>query len=143
MGVPSWNRDLSKTEFVYAAHTLCVDVARTVNQMPKKYREDMGSVIIKDSLECLKYCRIANTIFISEKTSAQDRERRKRFLKHARILAYQVSSVADVYLTLCWESDGVKKDRVERKQRLIGTDAVNVYKLISGVLKSDAKSESS
>ncbi len=143
MSVPSWDRDLSKTEYIYAAYRLCVDVGHTVNQMPKKYRQDFGSEMIKDSLECLKYCRLANSIYLSDKTSTEDRERRRKFLIHARIMAYQVSSVADVYLTLCYESDGISKERVEKKQRLIGSNAVNAYNLITGVIKSDAKSKSS
>ncbi len=143
MGVPTWKRDLSKTEYIRAAHTLCVDVGRTVNQMPKKYRQDFGAVMIRDALDCLKFCRAANSIYLSAKTSEEDRARRRRFLQQARILAFQVSSVADVYLTLCQESDGITKDRIEKKQRLIGSDAVDAYNLISGVIRSDALSKSS
>lgn len=137
MSVPSWERELAKTQFVHEAYRLCVDIGHIVACYPKKYKSSYGDMLIRDSLECLKYCRLANSIFMSTKTTEDDYQLRKRYLIQARLLSYHIATEADIFLSLCYNLDGVKKDKVERHQRRIGSYASSIRNLIGGVLKSD------
>ena len=142
MSVPSWERELSKTQYIYEAYKMCIDIGHIVASHPKKYRMNYGDTLIQQSLEMLSYCRLANSIYVNSKTSEEDFLRRKEYLCKARTLASNLSSIADIYLGLCYNLDGVRREKIERQQRRIGSGAVDVQKLISGVLKSDRESRS-
>lgn len=137
MSVPSWKRELSKTEFIHETFMMCVDIGHIVAGYPKKYRNNYGDMLITDSVECLKLCRMANAIYIGEKTTREEYEERRKLLRQARVLIYHISAVADVFFTLCYDTDGVRKEKTERHQRKIGSYASTIRNLINGVLKSD------
>lgn len=137
MSVPSWERELSKTQYIYEAYKLCIDIGHIVASQPKKYRQNYGDMLIHDSLECLKFCKLANSVFMSDKTSESERQRRRTYLFEARTLAGHISTEADVFFGLCLDVDGARREKIERQQLRIGTAVVNLTKLISGVLKHD------
>ncbi len=137
MSVPSWERDLSHTQFIYEAYQMCIDIGHIVMRAPNKYRPNYGDALIKDSLECLKYCRLANAIFMTKDTPEEERMRRRQYLLNARAIALHVSTVADVFFGLTRNVDGAKQEKLEKQQRRIGSYASSLNKLISGVLKHD------
>lgn len=137
MSVPSWERDLSRTQYIYEAYKMCIDIGHIVASHPKKYRMNYGDTLINESLDVLKMCRLANSIFVTKDTPEDALIARKKYLLRARLLATNLSSVADVYLGLCYNQDGVKRDKIERQQRRIGSSASNIVNLINGVIRHD------
>ena len=137
MSVPSWERELSKTQYVYEAYKMCIDIGHIVVSHPKKYRMNYGDELIKESLEVLKLCRIANSVFLKPDTPEDEQKVRRKCLSRAKMLVYNISSVADVFLGLCRDLDGVNQERIERQQRRVASNANNLINLISGVMKHD------
>lgn len=137
MSVPSWQRELSGTQYIYDTFDLCVDIGHIVAAAPKKYRENYGDRLITYSLDCLKYCRLANAIYMTKDTSKEDYLLRRHYLQTARTLSYHIATTMDVFLTLCMNVDGAKQEKIERTERRIGTKCATIRNLIGGVLKSD------
>lgn len=66
MSVPSWERELSKTQYIHEAYKMCIDIGHIVASHPKKYRMNYGDTLIQQSLEMLSYCRLANSIYLNQ-----------------------------------------------------------------------------
>jgi hypothetical protein len=139
MAVPSFARQLSKTQYLYETFKLNIRLGQIVMSKPKKYRENYGDRIINNALDALKFCQAANGIFMSEKTSEADYLKRRNYLLNALALIDNVSTVSDIFLTLNFNLDGAKKEQIERQEEYIGSTCRHIHILIRGVLDSDSK----
>lgn len=139
MSVPSFARQLSKTQYLYETFKLNVRLGQIIMSKPKKYRENYGDRIINNGLDALKFCQAANAIYMSEHTSEKDYLRRRSYLMNALTLIDTISTVSDIFLALNYNQDGVKKSQIERQEEYIGSTCRTIHKLIKGVMDSDTK----
>ena len=115
MSVPSWERELSKTQFLYELFRLNVRIAQIVANKPKKYRASYGDYLIRICLKALRCAQSANLIYMSSSTSEADYLKRRAYLKDALSLVDNISTVAGVFLSLVAEEDGMKLEKLENE----------------------------
>lgn len=139
MSVPSFARKLSKTQFIYETFKLNIRLGQIVMSKPKKYRENYGDRIISAGLDALKFCQAANAIYMTENTSEADYLKRRAYLINAMVLIDNISTVSDIFLTLNYNQDGIKKEQIERQEEYIGSTCREIHILIKGVIESDKK----
>ena len=139
MSVPSWERELSDVQYIYELFQFNKRLGQIVMNHPKKYRENYGDHLIQASLDSLKHAQAANAIFMSTNTSENDYLRRRQHLQSALALIDHTSTVADIFLSLVSEQDGVKLEKLERQQLDIGSQSKIIHDLIRGVMDSDTQ----
>lgn len=139
MSVPTWERDLSGIQYVYELYKLNVELGRIVMKKPKKYRANYGDRLITYGLDALKYAQMANAIYMNANTSEADYLTRRRHLQSALALSDSISTIADIFLTLNMEVDGIEYNKLEKEQLYVGSQTKLCHDLISGVIKSDRR----
>ena len=139
MSVPSWKRKMSTVEYLHKSFELAKTIGQIVNNKPKKYKANYGDKLIKDSLDILTHCQIANSIYIAKDAPQINIELRREHLMEARGLAENLATTAYLFLELVKSCDGVDIDQLYRQEERIGEATSEVVKLISGVLKSDSE----
>lgn len=139
MSVPAWARKRSRTQYLYETFKLNIRIGEIVMGKPTKYRQNYGDRVINSALDALKYCQAANAIYMSENTNAADYQRRRSYLMNAKALIDNVSTTADIFLSLCYNMDGAKRDQIDRQEEYIGSACRRIHVLIQGVIDSDAK----
>lgn len=137
MSLPSWERETSKAEYIKELFDLCIYIGHTVVKQPAKYRTNYGDHLIKTSLDALKHAQAAQSIYMSEKTTEADYQRRRAHLQNARAFARHTATAADIFLELVKETDGAKPDKIEKREKEIGSKTKRIEALISGVIDSD------
>ena len=138
MSVPSWERELSGVQYIYELFKFNKRLGQIVMNHPKKYRENYGDHLIQSALDSLKHAQAANAIFMSTGTKEADYLRRRQHLQNALALIDHTSTVADIFLSLVYEQDGVKIEKLEKQQLYIGSQTKLIHDLIRGVMDSDA-----
>lgn len=139
MSVPTWERDLSKIQFLFELYKLNIRVGQIVMGKPKKYRENYGDKLINECLDALKYAQVANSIYMSVNTSESDYETRRKYLQMALGLVDNISTTADIFLSLNWNVDGANHDQIERQQKYFGETTKTIHDLLKGVMASDKR----
>ena len=86
MSVPTYKRSASSAQFIYDLYTFNIRIGEICMNSPKKYRMNYADKIIQDSLDALKYARLANDIYINKSTTERDFMRMKEYLKMAKSL---------------------------------------------------------
>ena len=77
MSVPTYKRSTSSAQFIYNLYTFNIRIGEICMNSPKKYRMNYADKIIQDSLDALKYARLANDIYMNKSTTERDSMRRK------------------------------------------------------------------
>ena len=139
MSVPTWERTLSKTQFLYELYQLNVRLGEIVYNKPAKYRVTYGDKIVTQGIEAMRYAQAANLIFMSNKTTEADYNLRRKYLLNALSLVDSLSTLADIFLSLNYRMDGCSKETLEKNQIEIGSRTKTCHDLIKGVLESDKK----
>lgn len=139
MSVPTWNRELSKTQYLFDTYKLAIRIGEIVMRKPTKYRPTYGDRLINDSLNAYRYAYYANSIFMGETTSEEDYKRRREYLRNAMLLIDGLSTTADIFLSLNYNLDGANKDQLNRQYEYIGSTTASIHKMIKGVMDSDTK----
>ena len=98
MSVPTYKRSTSSAQFIYDLYTFNIRIGEICMNSPKKYRMNYADKIIQDSLDALKYARLANDIYINKSTTERDFMRRKEYLKMAKSLIEHVATVCEIFL---------------------------------------------
>jgi hypothetical protein len=137
MSVPSWKRNKSKVEFLRLLMELNINLGKIVNNKPKKYKTNYGDHLIQTGLKALELAQIANSIYMTKTTSIDDYKQRRNLFLKARGCVEHISTASYIYLELCKNSNEVKFERVLKEEEYIGSTCNDIYKAISGVLKSD------
>lgn len=139
MSVPSWEKDLSKTQYIYELYLFNQKLGHIVIKKPVKYRYTYGDTVMKSGIDALRSAICANNIFMSETTSEEDYNLRRKYLQHALGLVDSIGTIADLFLSLNWQTDGCSQETLEKEREYIGAQAYKVHNLIKGVLESDKK----
>lgn len=139
MSVPTWERDLSKTQYLYEVYNLNILIGHVVVSKPKKYRMTYGDTLLRNALDAMKFATAANNIFMSENTSPADYETRRRYLQNAMSLVDSISTISQIFLGLHVNTDGCSQERLEKEMENIGAQTYKAHNLIKGVLESDKK----
>lgn len=139
MSVPTWCRDLSKTQYLYDLHNLSVRIGQIVMRKPTKYRPTYGDRLITDSLNAYRYAYYANSIYMNEDTSEADYKKRREALKMALSYVDGLSTIADIFLSLNWDLDGANHEQLNKQYNYIGDATGSIHKMIKGVMDSDTK----
>ena len=66
MSVPTWERHLASTEYIFQTYQLNCQVGRIVANLPKKYSGSYGDYLIQAGLQAVQYGLTANNIKIVE-----------------------------------------------------------------------------
>ena len=139
MSVPSWERDLSRTEYLYSLYKFNIRLGQIIMGKPKKYRENYGDKIICTGLDALKFAQAANSIYMCETTSNADYERRRNYLLNALALVDNISTISEIFLSLNSRMDGASRETIEKQQLYIGSESYKIHNLIKGVLERDKR----
>ena len=139
MGVPSWERALSKTQFLYELHQLNVRLGQIVVSKPQKYRVTYGDKVLNMGLDAMRYAQAANLIFLNQNSSEEDYKLRRKYLQNALANVDGLSTIADIFLSLNYHMDGCSPETLEKNRMYIGTQTKLCHDLIKGVLESDKK----
>lgn len=137
MSVATYNRSLSKTEYVNAIRELNVNIARIVMNKPKKYRQNYGDAIIKSALEALKFAQTANDVFVKNGMPVSDKALRRTMLIKAKGAIDNVGTASEIFLDLCKSQDGEDKAKILKQEQYIGGATFDIKRLLTAVIKSD------
>lgn len=138
MSVPSWKRSVSKSEYIRMLYDLNVRIGQIVMNKPKKYRGSYADMLIKSSLEALKYAQVANSIFMAASTPNEDYTLRRKCLLQARGMVENIATTSQIFLELYRNADREESEKIYREEAYIGESCGEIVRKISGVLKSDA-----
>lgn len=139
LSVPTWRRSLSRVEFLFQAYQLEIKVAQLVYKAPSKYRNTFGDMMIKDCTEAIKHGRCANDIYVTDKTTL---DQRLYELSQMKACIDNVGTNAYVWMELIRKHDGIDSKLSEKyydKENEIGEACDNIIALIDGVKKSDKR----
>lgn len=139
MSVSTWERELSKAQFVYSAHQLLDIVSDLAYYTPKKYRDTYCDHIINAAINAMECAYSANQIVLDKYMSNSDIRERKRLLGQAVSYAVLVGVIAEHFLEHIRHCDGVKLSFVEQYEDKIALKINELRMLTLGVMKSDRK----
>lgn len=137
MSVPTWKRSKSKVEFLNLLMELNINIGKITANKPKKYKANYGDHMIKEGLRALEYAQVANSIFMTKKTSAEDYNIRRMLFQKSRGIVQHIATASYIFLELCKNSNDVKADRIYKEEQYIGSVCNDISNAISGVMKSD------
>ena len=104
---------------------------------PKKYRMNYADKIIQDSLDALKYARLANDIYINKSTTERDFMRRKEYLKMAKSLIEHVATVCEIFLEQQRKYGSCDSQKILKNEELVGMKCSEISDMLSALIKSD------
>ncbi len=139
MSVPTWERGLSRIQYIYELYKLNVEIGRIVMKKPKKYRANYGDRLITSAADALKNAQMANAIYMNSETNEFDYLKRRAHLQEAIALVDHIATLADIFLALNMDVDGVEHRKLEKEQLYIGAQTKLCRDLTAGVIKSDRK----
>lgn len=139
MSVPSWQRKLSSTQFLYELYALNKDIGHIVMNSPKKYRPNYGDNLIKRADEAMMYAQRANKIYLTKNSPQVDKDERRLCLLRAKGLVDNISTTASLFLDLCLDCDNVNAQKIYKREADIGERCELIIKLLNGVMKSDKR----
>ena len=138
MSVPVYKRSESKTEYLNLLYDINVRIGEIVANGSNKYVHSYGDHLIKTGLEALKYCQIANRIFISKNMNNSDYLLRRSSLYKAIGLLDNISTSADIYLELSLKNSKISKKDILKRQEDIGNLCYKTIEKLKSVIKYDA-----
>jgi len=139
MSVPTWERTLSKTQYLYETYRLNVRIGQIVMNKPTKYRPTYGDKLINMGLDAMRYGQAANLIYMDKKTSENDYSLRRKYLQAMLANIDGLSTIADIFLALNYNTDGGSRETLEKNQQYIGSQTKFIHDLVKGVMDSDTK----
>lgn len=139
MSVPSWERKLSKTNFLYKSYTLAVRIGQLVVKKPKKYRVNYGDSLIQNSLKAFNYLQRAQDIYLTKDLPMSEKMQRREYLIKARGITRNICTDAYIFYGLVKECDGMNYETLCKEVNEIGELVDDIVNLINGTLKSDKK----
>ena len=139
MSVPIWKRKLSSAQFIYAVYTLNIRIGEIMANKPQKYKPNYADDIIKTALSCLEHLQIADSIYFTKYSSAEDYKLRRENLLIARGEVEHIATACFIFLEIVKKHDHAseRKKKIADQELEIGDLAEKAYKLIGGVLDSD------
>lgn len=139
MSVNSWERRLSKVEFVWQTYLYNERLAQMLHsKIPNKYRHDYVDRIISTGLEALRLLVDANEINLNQKTTTQlEYETREENLAKAKSLIDHNSTVFFVLYRNLKTTGSIELDKFYKNCECVAEKTNKIIKLIEGTERSD------
>lgn len=139
MSVPVWMRKLSSAQFIYEVYTLNIRLGEIMANKPQKYKPNYIDDIIKTALSCLKHLQIADSIYLTKYSTAEDYFIRRENFLTARGELEHIATASYIFLEIVRKHDHAseQKKKIADQELEIGEITEKAYKLIGGVLTSD------
>ena len=81
MSVPTWERHLAKTEYIFQTYQLNCDIGKIIANLPKKYAGSYGDYLIKAGLQAVQYGLTANRIKIVDQPTFNTRRENLQLMR--------------------------------------------------------------
>lgn len=139
MSVPSWKRNVSKTEYLYQTYQLYKEVLHLIYNTSSKYRHSFGDMLIHDCDDALKHGRTANDIFVKDEQTLTYRLYELSQMKSA---VDNIGTHVYLYIEVLRHHDGISTNKTGKlydRENRIGELIDNIVSLIEGVKRSDKR----
>lgn len=139
MSVPTWKRNLSRTEYLYKTYLLEKNLVQFIYNTPSKYRRGFGDTIVGLCDSAMLNGRIANGIYVKDKESLDLR------LYHLEQMKASIDNICThvyIWVEAMRQHDGISSNENEKlydKEYDIGLYCDEIISLIEGVKRSDKK----
>lgn len=137
MSVPTYKRSTSSAQFIYDLYTFNIRIGEICMNSPKKYKMNYADKIIQDSLDALKYARLANDIYINKSTTERDFMRRKEYLRMAKSLIEHVATVCEIFLEQQRKYGSCDSQKILKNEEFVGVKCSEISDMLSALIKSD------
>lgn len=141
MSVEKWKRKTSKTTFLLEAYELNDAISSTITNMPTKYRNSYGDIVIKSGLEVLRLLYKANSIFVGPHTTKVEFQERRLLFNQGLAELNVTMMTLEIFLNHARKADGLNEEKIYKVLDRIGSKAASIENLVGGVLKYDTNKQ--
>lgn len=138
MSVPTWRRNLSRTQFLYDLFQLNIRIGQIIANAPtQKYTHSYGNALVKTAQEALLYAQTGNDIYIVDDKTYETR--REQF-QLCRGCVANIATVAYIYLETMRRHDDIKPAKAAKMydwEDEIGDLCDGIIKMLGGVMDND------
>ena len=130
--VPSWKRNLSKTEYIYKVFELEVYATKVIYNTPSKYRHSFGDTLIRECNRAMYHGRVANDIYLQNE---QTRAERLYELSKMKAAVDNICTQAYIWAETILMHDGLsskQKEKMYKFEESVGNHCDKIISLIEG-----------